>query len=266
MFKVQHRAGNFVVDTTGDPYGESFWKSIESREYEPDTVGFLEHNLDANSILMDIGAANGAMTMIAANLGSQVISYEPDPTMFAILKRNIELNKELSERITIINSGISNSQGKIEFSSKTDNSIFSSIVVGNNKESGSLIEIRSLQEELSRIEIQNNSQIVVKMDIEGAEWRILNDESVLKALKAKKVILLLAVHPGFYRPHEKIIKGLDRLLLLFWHYRNYLESLRTFKLLSKYSSVQRTNLNPIKNARNFGVLVLGGYHEFILKF
>lgn len=32
---------------------------------------------------MDIGAANGAMTLIAASQGSRVSSYEPDPKIFS---------------------------------------------------------------------------------------------------------------------------------------------------------------------------------------
>ena len=171
-----------LVETSGDPYGESFWESIENKSYEPDTLSFIENNLSPNCIFMDIGAANGAMTLIAAQYAKSVFSYEPDPTMFSILSRNVELNDTLSKRISLKNVGISNTTTKIEFSKRSDKSIFSSIVVGNERKSGDLIDVLSIKDELESIN-HLKDEIIIKMDIEGAEWRILNDKSALQALK-----------------------------------------------------------------------------------
>lgn len=266
MLKVNHRSGSFWVDLDNDPYGEDFWKNIESRRYEPDTVGFLEDNLTSKSTFMDIGAANGAMTIIAALLGSEVVSYEPDPTMFDVLKRNLELNPVVKGKVTLSNSGISNKPSTLEFSANADSTILSSIVVGTTKSKGQLVSIQGLPEEINRVHLDKTKKLVVKMDIEGAEWRILNDEHVLKSLKENHATVLLAVHPGFYRPHKKFFKGVDRLAITFWHLQNYLESLRTFSNLEKYGYIFRTNLNPVRSKHFFAILVLGGYHEFVLKF
>jgi len=265
MLTVRLGLADIFIETSGDPYGEPFWKSIENRSYEPDTLSFIENNLTKDCIFMDIGAANGAMSLLAAQYAKQVVSYEPDPLMFSILSRNVELNQVLSKKIEVKNVGISNSVTKIEFSERSDKSIFSSIVVGHNKKSGQLIDVLSIKEELDFINPQKN-KIVIKMDIEGAEWRILNDESVLKALKLSHATLLLAVHPGFYRPHLKLIKGFDKISLVLWQVRNHFESIRTYKKLAPYCEIRRTNLNPVRNSRIFATLVFGGYHEFILRF
>jgi FkbM family methyltransferase len=264
--RINHRTGQFKIDVTGDPYGEAFWKSIEVRKYEPDTVGFLEDNLSPDIIFMDIGAANGAMTMIASLLGSEVVSYEPDPTMFEILERNIQLNPNIKRNVTLKNCGISNTPSTLKFNSDADSSILSSIVVGNNKSEGKLVSIRALTDEIREINKNSSKKIVIKMDIEGAEWRILNDENVLETLRESHATILLAVHPGFYRPHKKIVKGVDRIAITFWHFRNYLESLRTYKKITKQGTILRTNLNPVRSSHIFAILVLGGYHEFILVF
>ena len=264
--RINHRTGQFEVDTTGDPYGKEFWSAIQLRKYEPDTVGFLEDNLSDKNIFMDIGASNGAMTLIAASLGSEVISYEPDPTMFRILARNLDLNPSIREKVFLKNSGVSNTSSNLEFNANADSSILSSIVVGNLKSKGELVSILALSEEINQIHHDMEKKLVIKMDIEGAEWRILHDRRVLMIFAEHAATVLLAVHPGFYRPHKKIFKGIDRIAITIWHLRNYSESLRTFRLITQYGSVSRTNLNPIRNSHSFAILVLGGYHEFILSF
>jgi FkbM family methyltransferase len=266
MLKVNHRSGSFWVNLEQDPYGEDFWKNIESRRYEPDTVGFLEDNLSSRNTFMDIGAANGAITIIAALLGSQVVSYEPDPNMFDVLKSNIELNPIIKEKVTLNNSGISNKPSTLEFNGNADSSILSSIVVGTIKSKGQLVSIRGLSEEINRVHADKTKKLMIKMDIEGAEWRILNDQQVLETLNEHHATVLLAVHPGFYRPHKKFFKGVDRLAITFWHLQNYFESLRTYSKIVKYAQISRTNLNPVRSKHIFAILVLGGYHEFVLKF
>jgi len=266
MLSINHRTGSFKVDIQQDPYGETFWKNIESCRYEPDTLRFLEDNLTMNSVMMDVGAANGAMTLIAAQLGSRVYSYEPDPDMFAVLSKNLELNPKLNNCVILKNTAISTKEGEIEFGKSADRSILSDIVIGDNPTPGRRVEIVSLSAEIKRIQISSTHNLVIKMDIEGAEWRILNDVHSLASLKAAKAKVLLAVHPGFYRPHRKIFKGVDRIALTIWHLRNFAESRRTYKQLACYCVIKRTNLNPVRDAKSFAILVQGGYHEFILEF
>lgn len=266
VLEITHRTGSFRVNTEGDPYGDDFWKAIQARKYEPDTVGFLEDNLSSGDLFMDIGAANGAMTIIASLLGSNVIAYEPDPTMFKILKENLELNPDLKKKVTLKNCGVSNLSSTLEFSAKADSSILSSIVVGDKKSDGELVSIEALSDEIELIRMNKDRRLFIKMDIEGAEWRILNDQRSLVSLKENHAIVLLAVHPGFYRPHKKLLKGIDRIALTLWHLRNYKESLDTFRNIVKYGKVFRTNLNSVRSAHFFAILILGGYHEFVLDF
>jgi FkbM family methyltransferase len=216
---------------------------------------------------MDIGAANGAMTLIAAGMGARVAAYEPDPRIHQVVARNIHLNAVIEKLVNLQNKAISTTKGKLNFLIGEDSSIISSIVfTGHDASSATEIEICQLDEEIELFHVDKSRQLIVKMDIEGAEWKILKSDKSLDSLKINGAVMLLAVHPGFYRPYVPKIRGLDRFRLVMWQLRNYRESLEVFTKLSKYASVQRTNLNPITRKHQFAALVLAGYHEFILEF
>jgi hypothetical protein len=104
------------------------------------------------------------------------------------------------------------------------------------------------------------------MDIEGAEWGILSDQLTVQCLAKHRAKMLLAVHPGFQRPHRKTLPVISRIFFEIWRLRNYLEAKRLFRTLVPYADLRRTNLNPIPNAKVFASLCLVGYHEFVIDF
>jgi FkbM family methyltransferase len=257
---------NCVVDLESDPYGKNFWKNFEDNQYEPDTLDFLRRNLTTNSIFFDIGAANGAITLFAATLGCKVFSYDPNPSIYSILKRNVELNPELTGKVKVFNVGISNVTSTVAFSKGTNRKVFSDIALtGVSDKTPQRIAVHSLSKMLEA-HSENSPNTVIKMDIEGAEWKILNDTHCVKAMQKIGATLLLAVHPGFYRQEKsrtiltrRIWKILTRLL-------SYAESIRTYKSLSKAGTVSRTNYVSVPNASKFALLIMAGYYEFIVDF
>jgi FkbM family methyltransferase len=215
---------------------------------------------------MDIGAANGAMTLIAASLGSKVFSYEPDPTMFEVTKINVELNPTIRENVLVINRALAARNSEIHFSRGSNQHILSNIVFsGERGNENDRVKVISLSEEIDQIHT-DESKLVLKMDIEGAEWGILNDSKTLDALYNHRAILLLAVHPGFHRPHRKIFPVLNRILFEIWRLQNYFEAKRIFNALGRFAIIKRTNLNVIINPKVFAGMCLIGYHEFVIEF
>ena len=264
---VYLRSREVDVELDGDFYGSEFWEKISNRRYEPDTIGFLEARCDNQTDFMDIGAANGAMTLIAANEGSRVSSYEPDPRIHRVVSQNVKLNSALEQQILVQNKAISVDNGILEFKKNGDSSILSSIVfTGHDATNSIYIDVLSLSDEIEKFHIDKSRKLIIKMDIEGAEWRILKSRKILGALSGNVATLLLAVHPGLYRPFVPTLRGLDKFRLVVWKLRNYQESIKTFKLLNEYASIQRTNLNPIIDKHQFATLILAGYHEFIVEF
>jgi FkbM family methyltransferase len=267
IHKVCLKSRDVSVELDGDYYGSEFWEKISSRRYEPDTIGFLEDRCDNQTDFMDIGAANGAMTLIAANVGSRVSSYEPEPRIYRVVSQNVMLNPVLGQQILVQNKAISVDNGILQFKKDRDSSVLSPIVFTGHDATNSVnIDVLSLSDEIEKFHVDKSRKLIIKMDIEGAEWRILKSRKILSALGANEATLLLAVHPGFYRPFVPKLRGLDKFLLGVWKLRNYQESVETFKLLSKFASIQRTNLNPIDNKRQFASLISAGYHEFIVEF
>ena len=67
--------GNFSLNPEIDFYGDSYWEKISQKSYEPDTMVFLENNVGPLTDFIDVGAATGAMSLIAAKLGSRVQDF-----------------------------------------------------------------------------------------------------------------------------------------------------------------------------------------------
>lgn len=49
-------------------------------------------NIQPGDVVVDVGASYGAYSLTAAVMGGRVLAFEPEPTVFVDLRRNIELN------------------------------------------------------------------------------------------------------------------------------------------------------------------------------
>lgn len=265
--EISIKGRKLYIDLTDDFYGESWWRNLESLKYEPDTLNFIERETDANTIFLDIGVANGGMTLMAALCGAIVYSYEPFPTMFEVTKRNIELNIDIKNRIQLKNVAISSRSGKIFFSKEADSKILSSIVFPEKITEQVEIEVLSLKDEIEKLtDRYPDKKIVIKMDIEGAEWETLSDNLVLNSLRECNALLLIALHPGFHRPFISSHFGFQTLKRNFWRAKNFRDCYKLYVNLSAIASVRRTNLDLVPNAFKFALLVTAGYFEFIVHF
>ena len=104
------------------------------------------------------------------------------------------------------------------------------------------------------------------MDIEGAEWNILNNLDILQGLSNHKATVLLAIHPGFHRPFKSYPFGLTVFSKTLWQMRNVTESYKFFRNILRKAAITRTNLEVVKYPKKCVLLMLGGYFEFILEF
>lgn len=266
LHSFQYDGKAFTIELQNDFYGSGYWDRVAKSEYEPDTLDFLKRNCEPGTTFMDVGAANGAMTLIAASLGATVFSYEPDPLMFRVTAKNVSLNPNAKGRVELINSALSANEGELNFSKGSNSQVLTDIVFsGNRSEDSFKVAINSISDEISRIH-KDGSPLVIKMDIEGAEWGILSDPESLKTFANHKAIILLAVHPGFHRPHKKIAPVINRTLFEIWRAQNYFEAKNLFSNISQYASIKRTNLNLISSPNVFAGLCLVGYHEFVIEF
>jgi FkbM family methyltransferase len=263
--EVKTNSGSFKVNVVDDYYGAEFWSNLENGSWEPDTISFLNQRLNDSVDFIDVGAANGSISLIAALKGARVLAFEAEEFIFNIAKRNFELNPDLNNLIEIRNEAISDSNGMLVYSKATTPKVISSIMFGRGPGDGKVIQVKSLHGVVDEFH-QIGRDLIIKIDIEGAEWNILNNLEVLREMAKHKATILLAVHPGFHKPFRILPFGLTLISKTIWQFRNIWESYFYFKKILSFANVFRTNLEPVKKPKKCVMLILGGYFEFILEF
>jgi len=133
------------------PFHEEFETEIFKKEIKKgDTV-------------LDLGAHIGYYTLLAARLvgaKGKVFAFEPEPTNFALLKKNIEINNY--QNVIPVEKAVSNKNGKGRLylkEKKTQNRIYDS------QENDPFIEIETVKLE----DYIKEKVDFIKMDIEGSE-------------------------------------------------------------------------------------------------
>jgi len=130
-----------------------------------------------SDLVLDIGAHSGIYSLIAASGSptSQIIAFEPNPTMREVLQRNIELNG-FSSRITIQEIALSNSGG------------LSTLVIGKDTSMAMLSSKSNMEAPLTHLEVAvktaklddfsfDSNSMLMKVDIEGSEIAFLHGAS-----------------------------------------------------------------------------------------
>lgn len=261
---IKSSFGTFQIDLTNDFYGDTFWEKIENGSYEPDTLSFLKFFVNTKTDFIDLGVANGAMSIISGLLGARVLGYEAMPGIWRVANRNIELNG-MKDSVDIRNRAISNRGGVMLLDTESDPSVLSSIVFSGLEDHQTEIQLDSLASAIEDFH-NHDRNLVIKIDIEGAEWEILRDSTTIQLLKKHGAVLLLAIHPGFHRPYRRLPLGLTVLSKNYWHLRNAIECYRVFRSLEANGTVRRTNFDSVRSPKRVVALMFGGCHEFIVDF
>jgi len=194
---------------------------------EFEDMGFLLHVLRPEDVFADVGANVGVYTILAArNAGARVISFEPIPSTFRRLQRNVQANK-VSDRVDLKCFGVGDKAETLRFTEAMD---AVNHVLGENESAGShaVIEVpvRTLDELLD-----GRQPVVFKIDVEGFEWPALQGAGKLLASQSLRAIIIelngcgsrygyndetihsLLVGHGFspytYEPFSRKLKKLD---------------------------------------------------------
>jgi FkbM family methyltransferase len=156
-------------------------------EYEPQICDELRARLKPGSIFLDIGANIGYLSLYAARLvgpKGKVISFEPNPSAYSMLRRNLSLNK--FENVTTFQLGLSNGPGEASLYLTQGNSGSASLRSG----SGEAITINLEAYDYLAREAGWPAPDVVKIDVEGAEVRVLQGmEDLLSSQTRPETVL-----------------------------------------------------------------------------
>ena len=184
--------------------------------YERGTRGALRHLVSPSSLVLDIGANIGAHTLHLAQLvgpTGRVIAFEPTDFAFRKLRRNLDLNPRLAERVTACHCFLSESDEV-----RVPTSIYSSWPLvqtsglhakhlGREMKTESA-EARSLDSILA--ELADRKVQLVKLDVDGFECDVLRGATVL--LRDVRPVFVMELSPYVLEEHGT---SLDQFLSFF---------------------------------------------------
>jgi len=127
-------------------------------------------NIKPNNVCVDVGANSGDFSIFCSKKFKEIYAFEPIPKTFQLMNENIKLNKLLN--IKTYNYGLSDKTKTAKF----DLPKFTG-VAKINKHGKNNIYVISWSKMQSIVEKKIN---LLKIDCEGAEYSILNDNQFLK--------------------------------------------------------------------------------------
>jgi len=177
-------------------------------------------------VVFDLGMNKGFSSMWFANKENvtNVIGYEINPNLFQYIEENREMNKELFEKIVVNNYGLSNKSYIMDLFildnddgvTTSDKEFFTKYWSDKRKKLARKEKVKvieSSREIKKYIQRYPNSNFILKIDVEGAEYQILPNLYRNHILE-KFDIIFIEVHKGIltlekYLENFKIV-GLEK--------------------------------------------------------
>lgn len=179
---------NQIIQRNGIKYEVNLSKLIDAEIFlggwEKSTITFLKQNLKYGDSIIEVGANIGAHSLLISKLigeKGRLIAIEPTEYALGKLKRNLELNKNISN-ITVIDKVISNTEykGKGKFNSDWST---------NNLQSPHEIEYYSSTIDNLVLECNLSKVDMLKVDVDGYDFKVLRGAA--KTIKSFKPIIFI---------------------------------------------------------------------------
>lgn len=142
-----------------------------NHEFEPCETRLFDEQLQEGDVVLDVGANIGYYTLLAARkVGAKgrVYAFEPDPTNFSLLRRNVELNGY--SNVTLVNQAVGETSGYLKL-------YLSDVNAGDHRTYESAGNRRAITIPCTSIDDyfkgQERKLDFIKMDIQGFECRAL---------------------------------------------------------------------------------------------
>lgn len=176
-------------------YQMGYWLGLT----EKDAVEAMQTVIGPGSVVYDVGAEIGYLSLIAAVISKSgpVYAFEPNPTNAAIIRRSKSLNSDLD--LHVIEKAVGNRRDRVSFATFEDMAdVSNASLLGRLTEiqqdaqvAGKVIDVEMIDLDSFSIEIGLTPDLV-KIDVEGAEGMVLQGMSRL--LTEAKPYLIIEIH------------------------------------------------------------------------
>ena len=203
---------------------DKFWDTCESG-WEATTFDVLTSRLAAGSTFVDVGAWIGPMTLVAAACGARVVAYEPDPDAADELAENVAANPGFDVDVRRVALWTSTGHRELRGGPAGLGESMSSFSGRSGRVGSTTVATIDGRDAATSWP----SDAVVKIDVEGAEYRLVPR---LRPFLATRPTIILSVHaydvraslarlPSPVRRVVHHVRHATRSLALLWAIRRY---------------------------------------------
>ena len=202
--------------------------------FEASETVLLKKAIEMNNVFVDIGANVGYYTCIALSKKKHVISFEPLAANLDILYKNLLANGWKSN-VEIFPIGLSGDIGMLEIYGRDTGASLIKNWSNNKGLDPEIIPVNKLDNVI--LNTLKDKKVLIKIDVEGAEYNVLLGASEILSLEPKPMLFLeIALdygHPGLNPNYTKTFD-------LLWKYGYQVFSITgnlvTPELISKWNS------------------------------
>lgn len=158
--------------------------------YDPNTSAIVRKFVRQNSIVVDVGANVGALTLLMAKIANagKVIAIEPGPPICSRLKDNLELNPELQKVVNVFQVGVSDKVGELLWK-EDQNNRGNAGLLGSD---GTPVKVETLDNIVKSTGIEKFD--FIKIDVEGMEYEVIKG-GMASIVKYRPVIYYETLEP-----------------------------------------------------------------------
>jgi FkbM family methyltransferase len=214
--------------------------------YEPFETDLIKKEIHRGDVVLDIGANIGYYTLIFARLtgeNGRVFAFEPAPSNFALLKKNVETNGY--KNVELVQKAVSNVTGATRLFLSRAGSVDHRIYDSHDGRKQIEIEVTRLDDFLKDFQGKIN---FVKIDAQGAEGAIL--EGMQDILKNHPVKIALEFNPAILKtsgidPERclHLLTGYGFQIFEILEHRRKLEPVSASELLQRYTAEKKVHTN-----------------------
>jgi FkbM family methyltransferase len=160
-------------------------------EFEPAMVALFLSLLRDGDCALDVGANIGCTSLLFSQVARQVYSFEPSPTTFRLLQKNLAAAQ--AHNVVVANLGLGNSDGSFQLTFSPDNRSGGFVSNLTSASAGHQVEAIRIVVGDAHLRAAHIGQVdFIKIDVEGFERNVI--EGLAQTLKRCTPVVVLELN------------------------------------------------------------------------